>query len=110
MKTRLTVDESKELIVLGINSELASDSIIIYPDDEEFSQELVPIFTLQDLVEIVPKVIDDYHLEMAFCDPAWQVHYELYYGWKKLTLARNIELIDALFDIVKWCIKEGYIK
>lgn len=108
MKDELTIEQSQELIELGVSEESASTGYV-----DRHGKECL-IFDLVDLLKIIPKKIKvgytTYHLNIDY-PPIEQV------------AARYIDeedddlhgvmcdtLADALFHLIKWCIKNNHIK
>lgn len=116
MKTELTIEESAKLIELGVDAKLASKcesamkvcasgrGIIRLPESR-------PIFTLSDLLSILPKRIDtdeDVHTIVMSMDEEADVWYAAYMGFSKTQFAS--ELIDALNQLLIWCLEQGHCK
>lgn len=110
MKTELTFKESAHLIELGIDFTMAS----ISNSSISTSGAMVihPIFTLTDILEILPKEIEVYceeeliplHLDITTSGLGnWEVSYS-----EINTLKTAPELIDALYRILIWCIENGH--
>lgn len=137
MKTELTIEQSRELIKLGIDSSKASlvgefkgsgdlkSFFDEYLTDRDESYRKYTIFTLDDLLDFIPKSfrrsisykIDgeectfytDYHLIIKYENNNWIVTIDCV---NNLSFPRYFEeeLIDALYKLVIWCIENGYIK
>ena len=114
MKTKLTIEQSKRLIELGVDKSLAdivSANEPYYPDDVEFS--------LGALFSILPKKITDrrkvYNLqiEISDCldaDDKWCILYRNSLGIDELDSFQSAEeLIDAIYNILVW-LKENKIQ
>lgn len=116
MKTILTIQESAELIKRGVGTNKASGT---YVGRWEHSSEgpfadpdsVEPLFTLADLLSLLPKKIDDtYRLKIQSCDwPTWTVCYTDFQsgakGWHQ-----SMELIDALYKLLLWSIDNNHVK
>lgn len=106
MKNLLTPEQSAELIKRGVSEENASKLPLCAtsPDESRWSE---PIFTLTDILSILPKVLHKnnlaYHYVLTICwdedIKAWRAMYD--------AIGDNIagdcaapELIDALFALV----------
>ena len=59
MKTSLNIEESKRLIKLGIDPDMASKEVIENIYQAEYSDPIPVAFTLEDLLRILPKKITD---------------------------------------------------
>ena len=124
MKTILTVEESARLIQLGVDPKMASEcvfamtvcasgrGIIRLPESN-------PIFTLTDLLSILPKSYfsEEYYavmnLSIAVLNGKWFVNYRYYSGGE--LAAQDVEretpeLIDALNKLAIWCLEYGHLK
>ena len=109
MKTQLTKEQSQHLIDLGVPKEKTSqeDWTSYSPIGVGFRY---PIFTLTDLLEVLPKEIEgeEYveYLRIGYTtDRKWQCYYTCFedYFYGK-------ELIDALYELAYWTIENGYLK
>ena len=122
MKTTLTVEQSAKLIELGVSFERASGRTFDLKDVNNLSKpiercELLPVFKLADLIDILPKFIPDaggdlsYALKIQPCNlPGWQVCYYAYSLDKGKGYKSSPELIDALYSLLVWCLEKGYVK
>lgn len=119
MKTKLTKEQSQALIDLGVPEKMASDELV---EDLEQAYDDKPrpkIFTLTDLLEILPKYIDcevegtNYAADFICFWNNRFLHYEAgYYRydmWDKSHRCTD-ELIDALYKLTVWCIENGHLK
>ena len=109
MKTKLSIEESALLIELGVDAKLASGW------DYEARTEL---FTLTDIISILPKEIDGYMLNISTSESEWWVAYELTDNCDEwYSCVRDVigtfgapELIDALNQLLIWAIEHQYVK
>ena len=109
MKTELTIEESAKLIELGVDKNLASRDMILFNRVSD-KYENHHIFTLTDILAILPKMLIDKYgknnpLGMEFDDDymAWTAYY-LGGGY----VETQTELIDALFHLLCWVIENRY--
>ena len=111
MKTQLTAEESAKLIELGISADKASANYVgrwehystgTFADPDSIE----PIFTLADILDILPKEIDGSNLSMEYdCEfKQWRV------GYNTRHLESAPELIDALYSLLVRCLEKGYVK
>ena len=115
MKTKLSIEESAHLIELGVDANLASESEIF---DEPCHMSYIKIFTLEDLLSILPKEIDGYMLNISTSESEWWVAYELTDNCDEwYSFVRDVigtfgapELIDALNQLLIWIITSGHYK
>lgn len=130
MKTELTIEQSAHLIELGVDPKLASKCRVEHKSDgltyfkvvdhDEYCYEIAdlnpkPIFSLTDILAILPKEIkavktadgDDYISSqlriwwMPGVDEWWC-------GYDCLIRVAAPELIDALHQLLVWCIKDNH--
>ncbi|MDE6649781.1 MAG: hypothetical protein K2K45_07610 [Muribaculaceae bacterium] len=108
MKDKLTVEESTRLIELGVDAKLASKHTLgvqIPTDIPNVYRKIdggEPIFTLADLISILPKEIDCYYLNISAYMAEWCVSYERTSCCDifEIKCSRSApELIDALYQL-----------
>lgn len=119
MKTKLTPEQSQRLIELGVDPSKASEHSI-YMKMEAGCRGIIqvpaynPVFTLSDLLSLLPKEIEanyqgeaiPYHLVITTSGLGnWEVSYS-----DNTTLKAASELIDALFELLVWCITNKHIE
>lgn len=122
MKTTLTIEQSSTLINKGVSEEKASivcidfNGTYAYVGGEEsqtvrdcvngqFYVEESRVFTLTDLLSLLPKTLNFKDLYMECLGATWEVGYR--YERKTFSISEVIhkeELIDALYELVIWCI------
>lgn len=85
-------------------------------DFDQSAKEENPIFDLSDLLSILPKEIEydglTYGLNMWVEDAVWNVEYCAEKGVYDFLIDSNIdapELIDALYQLLIWCLTENKI-
>lgn len=128
MKTKLTPEQSQRLIELGVDPSKASmcqiqhsaDGETIYRivEHDEFCYEMSclhpkPIFNLSDILSLLPKEICeringiryDCHLSMYGSNKTWGAMYRLDCGDDFLEAFDSPELIDALYELLCWVLK-----
>ena len=109
MKTQLTAEESAKLIELGVSPERASERTPDYTDINNTGKplerrELLPIFTLADILDMLPREVKCEDLEIGFCGEDWCA------GYGEITFFHAPELIDALYLLLGWCLVRGHVK
>ena len=102
MKRNLTKEQSAQLIELGVPREKAS-AIEQIPDYD------YPIFTVADLLEILPKEIKGCGVRNVIFYPTWRVEMA-FYDRTGMIPCKSKELIDALYKLLCWVIEYGYLK
>lgn len=123
MKTQLTAEESAKLIELGVSPERASESksSVAYGNGARGIMKVpeTPIFTLSDLVSLLPKKITFGHrtncrlkmqLIISSKDRISEVWQACYLHTSLKANAEAPELIDALYSLLLWCLEKGYVK
>ena len=124
MKTQLAAEQSAKLIELGVSPERASKRTFDLKDVNNLSKplerrELLPIFTLADILDILPKKITFGHrtncrLKMqpiiSSKDRISEVWQACYLHTSLKANAEAPELIDALYSLLVRCLEKGYVK
>lgn len=117
MKTTLSIEESTRLIELGVDPKLASKrtpGIQIPTDDPNIYYKVKEgdtVFTLSDLLSILPKEILlgnrlYCNLKIQYIYEEWAVNYSPH----AMSIFRAPELIDSLYQLLIWCLEQGYCK
>lgn len=109
MKNHLSAVQSAKLIELGISSYKASETEPYSDPVSQWTGKGDPIFTLNDLLNIIPKRIDEYKLTINADITEWCVAYEsdkFEFDINKTVIRKRIfiqysdELIDAIFHVL----------
>ena len=118
----LSLEQIKELRELGFNiNKYASVEINTNTNMKQYvvSSSFVQLYskfgdddvierystlTIGDIIEILPKEIEENVLNIFAFGETWSV------GWEGINYCGSNTLIDALFEILKWCIDEKHIK
>ena len=115
MKSKLSPEQSHRLIELGVDPSRASGSAKVYEpiDDNHRWESETPIFTLTDILSILPKTFllhgDICQLEIKWHGDEWVAKYddsESDYFYTE----HSPELSDALYELLVWTIEHRYIK
>lgn len=123
MKTQLTTSESAKLIELGVSPERASARTFDLKDVNNLGKplerrELSPVFTLADILDILPKGICHEGLWIklritTWIDEPWFAGYQnqvgVYVTPNEAPFSAP-ELIDALYSLLVWCLEKEYVK
>lgn len=123
MKRLLSPEQSAALIAKGISADKASGQgekmykpiTLQNGSIKRVFDGYTPIFTLADLLELQPKelMIDGvtYYLNML-CMETWMANYINAVGDDYVTgiLHSTTELIDALYNLLLWCLDNNHIK
>lgn len=122
MKVTLTIQESAELIKRGVSANRAHE-IKVYEDPvSEWTHKGCPLFTLADLLSLLPKEItvtmESYDVDRLAClhisstNEKWYVSYKYEFEereyWCKMF--NSEELIDALYKLMIWAIAHNHVK
>ena len=118
MKTILTAEESQRLIELGVDPKLASmkEFVPIHPEVLKGNAEYAkpwgwfPKFRLEDILSILPKEINGYHLNIEASEQGYEVCYKLWDTYHFMGATESPELIDALYSLLIWCLENKIIK
>lgn len=122
-KQVLSIDQMKRLKELGLNIERAS---FLTPTELLRGQvsdvrifnactcrtlfeneiETFPVFTLQDIIDLLPRGINGCHLDIG----KWTVAYNNYEEVRELKTKTRHNLIDAAYEMLCWCLENGYIE
>lgn len=108
MKQYTTPDQTAKLIELGFEKPKMAAPVLKWVDGEP---TFVPQYTIGELIEMLPKSVwtddNNWPLMISVCvydsDIPWSVSYIYSDGFM------NIELIDALYDMVVKLKEEGVI-
>lgn len=141
-KQVLSIEQMKHLHELGLDTSQAS-MVLLYTDDEgeiiewedtdEFPEKFVKlydaetgnydhsyrkycgVFTLQDILNILPKVIepDRCYLHIHFAEQLIFYGYEYanegLFSYISFEFNNNHSIIDAAYEMLCWCIENGYV-
>ena len=117
----LTIEQMNKLKELGVDVK-PKGMCLMYTSDssdcyylkygESTCEDDVAAFGLQDILEILPKVIDGTYLslDLDYCSvDYYYIYYEDRINWKSIDF--NIEeIIDACYEMLLWVIENGYLK
>ena len=141
-KQVLTIDQMKHLKELGLNIERASFLMHIDPLRDKYSEdhifnsstaitlfeydvETFPVFTLQDLLSLLPKKITAGEHECSekeyfflYIDYEYpEISYLSLDDWcpgfnelNTVFIEKDTELIDAAYEMLCWCLENGYVE
>ena len=132
-KLVLSVEQMKYLWELGLNTSDASmcyccfygnieeeweleiyEDVINQKRDSTFL-DIVPTYTFQEIIELLPKeiktVTDTYYLTISTYDcDVWSIYYSMSDEFDYYKEFKSDSLIDAAYEMLCWCIENGYIK
>ena len=108
LKTSLTAEQSAKLIELGVSPERASmrESSVAYGNGARGIMKVpeTPIFTLTDILDILPRSVMCEDLEIGFCGEDWCAAYD------EIMVSIAPELIDALYSLLVRVIDHKHVK
>lgn len=122
MKEKLTAKQSNRLFELGVKTNFASGIEMVEKCDA--GCRTVPVFTLADLFDLLPKEIKVEVLDVGYeIKVTAYLHISLYNGnslasyhfvfdekeWSTHHVEGS-ELVDTLYELVIWCIESGHLK
>ena len=120
-KQCLDIEQMKHLQELGLDTSNAYMSWIVdesmkykpfislsFDSIEHVDQTTCAIytFTLQDIIDLLPSNIDGCYIEIG----KRSVSYSDYESARTVVLKRKRYLIDAAYEMLCWCIENGYVK
>lgn len=126
MKQVLSVGQMKHLQKIGI--ELRNTSMLLwYPQildgipnsvwdlsvwsESLFSEDNVyPAYTLQDILDKLPCFIGNQVLTIQKLANSYTCLYMEPYSRSIIKITESKELIDAVYEMLCWCIENGYVK
>ncbi|MBD5307612.1 MAG: hypothetical protein HDS14_08340 [Bacteroides sp.] len=104
-------------LLCNIFDEVENVECKIVPIDSDYDQsskEETPIFTLADILSILPKEINDYHLNIEASEQGYEACYTLWdyevEAYLFMGATESPELIDALNQLLMWCLEQKIIK
>ena len=74
------------------------------------AHEVIPTFTLQDIIDILPGSIDNNVLTIRKHVNGVSISYEDTYTRSILSIFEKEDIIEAAYEMLVWCVKNGYVK
>lgn len=133
-KQVLSIEQMQHLQELGLDTSNASMVWGKYEGEEEYSHQLprdenvferclaakyIPAYTLKDVLDALPEEVKykrkDYLIEMWKRDNEWTIGYLFFSADDTLDVLHlhdetNKSFIDAAYEMLCWCIENGYAK
>lgn len=127
----LNIDQMRHLKELGVDTSKASMFYVpkLQPKNEYQLMNVqpspvipfIPAFTLQDIIELLPKtitakdsggLIQTYDLYLAYSnvDVCYCVFYSYSSKFGCLELFKSESLLEAAYQMLCWCAENGYLK
>lgn len=122
MKQVLSFEQMKHLKDLGVNT---SDANMCWIKDSEENRFLsvndeycyemshlspVPTYTLQDIINKLPCFVGNQVLTIQKLADSYTCLYMESYTRSMMKITESKELIDAAYNMLCWCIENGYVK
>ena len=125
MKQALSIEQMKHLKELGLDTsdasmclewnESDSDNMVVTSIDADTNYDYYHgTYTLQDILGKLPRHINDFgtknkmHIEPTFAGP-WCISYQIGIC-EPFVFKLSENLLDAAYDMLCWCIENGYVK
>lgn len=124
----LSIEQMKHLKELGLDTSDASmcwcyalsyknakweleiyEDVINQKRDSAF-WEIIPTYTLQDIINKLPCFIGDEVLTIQKLADSYTCLYMEPYTRSMINITESKEPIDAAYDMLCWCIENGYVK
>lgn len=128
MKQVLSIEQMKHLKEFGLDTSDASmcwcyalsyknakweleiyEDVINQKRDSAF-WEIIPTYTLQDIINKLPCFIGNEVLTIQKLADSYTCLYMNPYTRSFINITEGEELIDAVYDMLCWCIEEEYVK
>lgn len=87
---------------------LAINQPIIVSNFETYNE--VPAFTLQDILDLLPSEIGDAYLHVDKESVSYEIMTCYSYDGNLKSFSNSENLIDAAYEMLCWCIENGYVK
>ena len=133
----LTIEQMNRLKELGVDTSIASMAIYdiyagenkvydiiasngAFPEDQEYDRFgygiysavafcKKPVFTLQDIIELLPYTFNGYYLEICKSSIAYYFIYENVNG-EDSKMEKGDTILQAAYNMLLWVIENGYLK
>lgn len=108
------IDVSKATMCWNYNDENSYWALVVnFTHSPYLEGEIIPTFTLQDILEMLPKIIDKiYFLKMFInCHGKMTLKYDKHPQLDKCCFGEEDcgNLLNAAFNMLKWCKQNKYI-
>lgn len=119
MTNCLSIERSADLIKHGISANRATEIKVNDDPVSEWTHKGCPLFTITDLLSILPKAINvgHYYLDLSYGFGDWTASYIHWDSCDEGTYIRDVqgektseELVDALYKLLLWCLENNHIK
>ena len=121
MKQVLSIEQMKHLKNLGLDTsdgsmcfewnESDSDNMVVTSPDADTNYDYYcKIYTLQDILDKLPCFIGNQVLTIQKLANSYTCLYMEPYTRSMIKITESKEPIDAAYDMLCWCIENGYVK
>ena len=121
MKQALSIEQMKHLKELGLDTsdgsmcfewnESDSDNMVVVSLDADTNYDYYrKTYTLQDILDKLPCFIGNQVLTIQKLADSYTCLYMEYYTRSMINITESQELIDAAYEMLCWCIENGYVK
>ena len=121
MKHVLSIEQILHLKELGLDTsdgsmcfewnESDSDNMVVTSLDADTNYDHCrTTYTLQDILDKLPCFIDNQVLTVQKLADSYTCLYMEYYTRSMIKITESKELINAVYDMLCWCIENGYVK
>jgi hypothetical protein len=121
MKQALSIEQMKHLQEFGLDTsdasmclewnESDSDNMVVTSMDADTNYDYYyETYTLQDIINKLPCFIGDEVLTIQKLADSYTCLYMNPYTRSFINITEGEELIDAVYDMLCWCIENGYVK
>lgn len=121
MKQALSIEQMKHLKELGMDTsdgnmgfewnESDSDNMVVTSMDADTNYDYYHVtYTLQDIINKLPCFIGNQVLTIQKLADSYTCLYMEPYTRSMINITESKEPIDAAYDMLCWCIENGYVK
>lgn len=121
MKQVLSIEQILHLKELGLDTsdgsmcfewnESDSDNMVVTSLDADTNYDYYrKTYTLQDILDKLPCFIGNQVLTIQKLADSYTCLYMEYYARSMIKITESKELIDAAYEMLCWCIENGYVK
>ena len=117
----LSIDQMSQIRKLGIDTSKASMCWVKSPEGEyrlhihdEYCYEAnfmepAPTFTLQDILEMMPKEIEGRFLTLCYDYGGYHIEYSYYYDPMNESQHKGKSFLEAAYNTLCWLAESGYL-
>lgn len=121
MKQVLSIEQMKHLREIGMdtsdgsmhfewNESDSGNMVVTSPDADTNYDYCRTTYTLQDILDKLPCFIGNQVLTIQKLADSYTCLYMEFYSRSFIKITESKELIDAAYEMLCWCIENGYVK